>query len=373
MERIEKGKIRLGEALPWPVVDENGILLLRRGYVIDSQSQLDALIERGVYISSSFGSQPSVRAAPVDDAKPSPFHLLENLQMRLRNLCENLKSAVPGELSHRLVGFCQDLQRLCEMHPDPVLGAVHLMDNDSCSPHQDLHVAILAGMIARVMDIAEDERLSIVAAALTHDLGIIDMQKELHKQSTPLSEAQWTEIRQHPARSVAKLRALGVTDEVWLEAVLHHHERLDGSGYPDGLREAAISIPARLIGIADIYCAMIKPRAYREPYLAKHALRDIFLKQAGHIDVNLAKIFIKELGVYPPGTFVKLHNSEVAVVTHRGQNGSCPIAYAVIGPRGAPLSRPIRRDTSLDEFKIRDMVMRDKAASISLPQLWDSG
>ncbi|MHB9119670.1 MAG: hypothetical protein ACYC2R_15570, partial [Burkholderiales bacterium] len=131
-----------------------------------------------------------------------------------------------------------------------------------------------------------------------------------------------------------------------------------------------IFFPARALAIVDIYGAMIKQRAYRESFQANEALREIFLKRAGALDEQLVKIFVKELGIFPPGVFVRLKNREIAVVTHRSGVATSPIAHAIIGPRGAPLSKSIKRDTRNTEFAIHEQVPRENALSINLCSLW---
>ena len=354
------------------MTDEKGTLLLRKGYVITSKAQLEVLVQKGVYANTAYvapaSSPPPVAAAA--PAKRSPFQFLDSFLVRLKRICDDLKAGVQGDLPERIMQYCRDVQQLCRMDSDAVLGAVHLIHDDRYTVVHGLHTAILTELFLRTMSIAGEDRLPILAAALTHDVGMMDLQETLHRQSSPLSDAQWAQIRQHPHISVDMLEAVGVIDGVWLDTVLHHHERLDGSGYPHQLEEEDIFFPVRVLAIADVYSAMIKRRAYREPLLAKEALRDIFLQRAGGVDPHLTKIFVKELGIFPPGAFVRLRNGEVAVVTHRGKNGSSPVAQTVVGPRGAPLERPIRRDTSVDEFSITEMVQRDKVVSINLRSLW---
>ena len=156
----------------------------------------------------------------------------------------------------------------------------------------------------------------------------------------------------------------------WFKAVLHHHEKYDGSGYSGALRGDDLPLSVRLISLADTYSAMIQPRLYRGGVLPRDALREIFVQRGKEIDEGLAQLFIKELGVYPPGAFVKLQNGETAVVTRPGENAMNPIVHSVLGPRGAPLNNPIKRDTADPDLAIRDMVPRDKTTKLDLPRLW---
>lgn len=115
---------------------------------------------------------------------------------------------------------------------------------------------------------------------------------------------------------------------------------------------------------------MIKRRAHRTSFSPKEVLREIFLQRAGAVDEHLAKLFIKELGIFPPGVFVKLRNSEVAVVTHRRKDSKWPVVCSIIGPRGAPLLKPVRRDPSHEEYEIRELIPRDRSVQILPCVLW---
>ncbi|MBZ0091128.1 MAG: HD domain-containing protein [Sulfuricellaceae bacterium] len=368
MSRIRKGEIRVGQPLPWTVYDSNGLLLLCKGFIINSERQLDSLIERGLY--SNKISAPPKAQAPEENKPPSPFKVLDQFQPRLKRICEDLKTGQQPDIPERILRFGSDLQRLCSCDAEAVLGAVHLIHEGQHTIAHSLHAAILTELFLRAMGISAEDRLSILAAALTHDIGMMDVHDLIYKQQAPLSDEQWAKVHRHPERSVAILEKAGIIDGIWLETVLHHHERLDGSGYPFGLKDEDIFFPARALAIVDIYGAMIKQRAYRESFQANEALREIFLKRAGALDEQLVKIFVKELGIFPPGVFVRLKNREIAVVTHRSGVATSPIAHAIIGPRGAPLSKSIKRDTRNTEFAIHEQVPRENALSINLCSLW---
>ena len=136
------------------------------------------------------------------------------------------------------------------------------------------------------------------------------------------------------------------------------------------MKGETIPLAIRIISLADTYSAMVTPRVYRAQILARDALRDIFLKRGGEMDAELAQAFIKELGVFPPGTFVKLQNGEVGIVSRRGDNAMQPIVQSVIGPRGAPLPNCIKRDSADADYAIREMVVRDRAAKLDVHRMW---
>ena len=97
----------------------------------------------------------------------------------------------------------------------------------------------------------------------------------------------------------------------------------------------------------------MSPRAYRDPLLHKNALRDIFLDKGETVTDDIAGLFIKELGFYPPGMIVQLANSEIGVVTKRGDKPDSPIVHACTKPQQDNYDSPMLRNTKMDAFKIR--------------------
>ena len=95
------------------------------------------------------------------------------------------------------------------------------------------------------------------------NMSILQLQDVLQAQQAPLTGEQKEVIQRHPETSAALLRERGVSDEIWLNAVLCHHEAIDGSGYPQGSKGDAIPMPAQLVSLADVYCARISNREYR--------------------------------------------------------------------------------------------------------------
>ncbi|WP_305857510.1 HD-GYP domain-containing protein [Balneatrix alpica] len=270
-----------------------------------------------------------------------------------------------------LLNLAVTLQHHAELHPDVLLGA---MQADKDMPEilaRPLHCAILCELTCRRLKWPLFKRLELVAAALTYDLGFHDLLERLLQQSKPLTEEQWQQVRAHPGKGHALLVAAGIHDAGWLDAVLQHHERLDGSGYPDGLAGDKISEGARILGLADIYTAMIRPRGYRRQKLALEALRDLFQAEALGMDPKLVKVFIKELGLFPPGSLVRLSNEEVAMVYARSKRGPLPRVAAVMSDKGDYYPTPVERALS-DELSITTMLgpQHYKSLKASLSSYW---
>lgn len=364
MHRITESDIRLGQPLPWDCFDAAGVLLLKKGVVVTSMRQLEGLVSRGLFVVNKPSQETKVAE------KLSPFHILDNFKLQLKGIFEGFVSGPGADLPERVLKLCTSIQALCQLDACAALGYLHLDTECRYTIVHPLHVAILVELIARKKECPPEQRQVFLAAALTANIAMIDLQEQMQKQTTPLTEEQRERIRLHPAYAVDMLLAAGLQNDDWFKAVLHHHEKVDGSGYPGALRGDDLPLSVRLISLADTYSAMIQPRAYRDGLLARDALREVFMQRGKEVDEELAQLFIKELGVYPPGAFVKLQNGETAVVTRAGENKMKPLVQAVLGPRGAPLNHPVKRDTSDPELAIRDMVPRDKAVKLDLHRLW---
>jgi HD-GYP domain-containing protein (c-di-GMP phosphodiesterase class II) len=372
MSRVKLSDIRVGEPLPFDCYDESGVLLLRRGVTIASERQLEGLIERGLYSEGGASGAPRRPAEPAAPAeKPSVFSQLAMVEAQLTKLFKGVLDKHPdANFAERVMDLARHIQAICAADADATLGALHLDNKGLYTVIHPIDVAVLCEIMAIRKGLPPAERLSLLAAALTANIAILDLQEALHRQTDPLTDAQREVIRMHPVLGVDMLLDLGVQDDAWFTAVLHHHEKIDGSGYPGAMGGDYIPMSARILSLADTYSAMVTPRAFREAVSAQQALRELFLKRGAEVDAELAQLFIKELGVYPPGAFVKLSSGDVGVVIKRGKDGTSPIVKCVIGPRGAPLPFPVRRDTGQKGFEIRQMVPRDKSLRMDLRLLW---
>lgn len=366
MQKLTGSDLQINEQAKWDCFDADGILLLKKGKAISNQQQLDELIEHGLFADKN--TTPMATPAPIK--KLSPFRLMADIELRLRMIFSSLATAPSTGLPSRIINICGDLQSVCEMDADAALGMLLLGDEGRYTVTHPLHVAILCELTAKKNGIATEPRLSILAAALTSNIAMIELQNTLQKQQAPLTKEQSEKIRLHPREAADMLRKAGVRDEVWIDTVQHHHERLDGKGYPESLSGDDISVPVRIASLADTYSALISPRNYRAAKFPHKSLSEIFLKRGAEMDESLPHLFIKELGVFPPGAFVSLNNGETAVVVRRGANAMTPQVQSVVSSKGVPMSAPLIRNTGQEIYSIREMAPPSKGFVINRQLLW---
>ncbi|UXY15696.1 hypothetical protein N8I74_01395 [Chitiniphilus purpureus] len=372
--RVRCTDVQLGQALPWDVFDGKGLLLLSRGQRVGSEAQLARLLEIGVYADSEAlartrNAPQRERLIPGSARPPSVLAMLDAAQQRLEQLLQN---PTPWIQARRLEAEVMQLAALVEnasrCDPNVALARVLLRQDGRYPARHMVNVAVVARLAAVSMALPPETVRAVVCAALTMNVTMASLQDTLQQQRGPLSPAQRQGLQRHPEEAHALLQRAGVTDPVWLGAVLQHHERSDGSGYPAGLCGEAISPAAHLLALADLFCAQVTPSAYRQTALPNVVLRSILLARGKDVDLLAAGYFIKTLGVYPPGQLVRLANGEVGVVAKHGSKASCPLVASLIGPRGAPLSLVLRRDTAEALYAIREAVDADRFGAFIRPE-----
>lgn len=367
MVQINSGELRVGSRLTWPVYDGNNRLLLQKGVTISSERQLESLLRRGIYRAPGKPAQPNP-PRPLDD-HASPFEHLDDLMQRIPGVFKALLEGRAGA-GERVAQLTKTLRELYRRWPDAMLGAVHLCHEQNYVHCHPIHSALLAEMLACKLEYEDTRRDSLVAAALTQNIGMLQLQDHLQHQTVPLTDAQQAAVRQHPERAVQLLEAAGISDPTWLRAVLEHHEHPDGRGYPRGLQCTEIAEEAAIIALADRYTAMISARSYRQSMDAIAALKSFYLNRGDQTEERLTVLFIRELGIYPPGSFVKLNTGEVGVVVKRGKTALTPTVSAYQAPRGAPYPSPFRRDCATESYEIQQPYSLDPKLPMSLTALW---
>lgn len=322
---IHPAELQLGKPLPLDACDSRGELLLPRGHLLESSALIDNLLQDARFVE---------RRRERLQASPGQSGTLASLLTARSELHALMNDRSPARFSARTLAVAMRIRRACRLEPDLALATIMLRRDGPYVIRHSVNVAIACETVGTTLRLPLSELTSVVAAALTMNLGMLALQQHLQSQEQPLSDSQHRWVRLHCEHSVALLQQHGVTDPLWLQSVLDHHEQLDGSGYPAGKRDEAIALPARLLALADTYCARISARDYRPPLQPDTALRWLFLGEGTRVDEALSDAMIRTLGIYPPGTGVRLRDGRIAIVTHRGPHGGTPrLRVLEPGPR----------------------------------------
>jgi len=308
-------------------------------------------------------------------ASPSVLHELNAANRRLEKLLVDLRSEHNAESELRAIA--RDVIRAVELNPDIALACIFLNQiNGTYAVRHCIETAIVAIVVAQGLRKTEGEMLTITAASLTMNVGMLRYQNTFHKTSALTSE-EMSIVRRHPLESVDLLRDAGVSDEDWIACVLQHHENDDGSGYPVGCSGVEIQQNARLISLADRYCAQVSARNYRCSVLPDKALASMVEDETRFGDKALCTQFAARLGKFPPGTLVRLQNKEIGVVTLRNGDGDGQVQVQCLrDAAGKPLRDaagiiPVLRKSDEPECAISEALSEDQAdVRFSMKQIW---
>jgi len=316
MRRLNRSDLHVGTPLQWSCYDRNGHLLLRKGVAISFDHQIDRLIGEGLFAMDSGGS---TKAAGVFQSE-SVFERLVSLTWGLRASFNDLLSNTPSsDTEERLRSRVQKVMEVCVADPNAAIAAIHLDVQNPYVLSHHVHSAIMCVLLGKRIGISDEDLLPVVCAAMTCDLGMAEF-VYLEKQTASLDEEQAATVRQHVERSVSILARAGIDDPIWLNTILQHHERWNGTGYPNNLAREEIAVGARLLAVADSYTAMVRTRAHRLARMPLEAQGEIFKHMGILYEARICVALVKEFGLYPPGSMVRLTNSEL-VVSHRRIDG----------------------------------------------------
>ncbi|HLT13864.1 MAG TPA: HD domain-containing phosphohydrolase [Marinobacter sp.] len=365
--RIAPGALTIGRPLPWDVFDAEGNVLLRQGYVIQTNTQLEQLYERGKFKPRNIG-RPKEQIE--EDLRPcNPFADYADLLATLEATLNAITSEDPTA-QKRLLGLTRMLERTCEQAPDAALALVHLYSISPNIYEQILFYGILCHFIARQFGLDPKRASVLTAASLTANLALVPVADQLNASNHVLTNDQRAVIRKHPLRAIQALQAAGITNKLLLRIIAQHHEQYDGSGYPGGLVGSDILPEAEILALSERYVAMITKRAYRSRMNIAEARKLIATLSDGKFRPAIPRSLLEVLGSYPPGVLVRLDNNEVGVVTKRAVRARGPFVKAIIGPRDNRYNGTFERDTSQPEYGITGPEEPEIMPSMDFSLMW---
>jgi putative nucleotidyltransferase with HDIG domain len=253
---------------------------------------------------------------------PAP---MEREMERAAQICGHSKQAMVSMFEEARMGNAVDVggaRQLVEEISDSVMrnpGAlISLARLKTVDDYTYMHsVAVCAMMVslARQLGLDDDKVRLAGLAGLMHDLGKAAMPMNVLNKPGKLTEAEFAVIKSHPVEGHRMLLASSKFDSDTLDVCLHHHEKVDGSGYPEGLKGDGISLMAKMGAVCDVYDAITSNRPYKIGWDPAESLRKMAEWSTGHFDQKVFQAFVKSMGIYPVGSLVLMSSGRIGVVT----------------------------------------------------------
>ena len=250
-----------------------------------------------------------------------------------------------------------------------MIGLTGMKEHDEYTFTHMVNVSILTMAQARTLGIEGLQLRILGLAALLHDIGKVRTPLDILNKPTDLTPDEFAIMKRHPTDGATILRAAREMPRLAAVVAFEHHLRGDGTGYPRGLTREPVNLGTVLCAIADIYDAMRTNRVYSQPSPTERIIRVMTANDGSRFDLHLVRRFIDLMGIYPPGTLVRLTSSEIAVVLENdGPDPSLPTVKVLFDAAGTRLTttetRSLWRDatSSGDPGGIRIDTVVDAAA-----------
>ncbi len=212
-----------------------------------------------------------------------------------------------------ILPLIDEIRESVERNNKALTSLVRLKTKDEYTYMHSLAVCTLMINFASKLDLDDNTIRSMGVAGLLHDLGKMAVPQVILDKTERLTDDEMTTIRSHPERGHALIGDNPDIPDIARDVCLHHHEKIDGTGYPFGLQGNEISLAARMGAICDVYDAVTSNRPYKDPWTPCTALGRMMQWQ-GHFDERLMQVFINSMGLFPAGGLVRLNDHRLALV-----------------------------------------------------------
>lgn len=300
---------------------------------------------------------PSEATAEAKPGAVAPTSMATELVQAARIFSES-RQAVMSMFQEARMGNAVDTTRAKVMVEDiadsvsrnagALISLARLKNADDYTYMHSVAVCAMMVALARQLGLDKEQTRSAGLAGLMHDLGKAAMPLDVLNKPGKLTDAEFATIKTHPVRGHQLLERSGEKNGIVLDVCLHHHEKIDGSGYPKGLKGDAISLFAKMGAVCDVYDAITSNRPYKAGWDPAESMR-VMAEWKGHFDPKVFQAFVKSLGIYPIGSLVRLSSGRLGVVVAQtGKSLTMPtvkVFYSTksnlrIDPEVIELSRP---------------------------------
>lgn len=317
---------------------------VKQAFFINTLDELDQIIDSGIKevcintnkgldVLSESGSKPIVKKTvksalpkkPETADSPAPVSMNEELKQASK-IVDHSKQAITSMFNEARMGKAINVENAVSLveeitssvmrNPDALIGLARLKTKDDYTYMHSVAVCALMVSLSKQLGLSDEHTRESGLAGLLHDVGKMAIPLDILNNPGKLTDAEFAIVKEHPVAGHKMLLEGGNVGEISLDVCLHHHEKMNGTGYPDQLSGDAISIFARMGAVCDVYDAITSNRPYKQGWCPSESLRKM-AEWEGHFDKNIFQAFVKCIGIYPTGTLVRLKSGRLGVVVEQ--------------------------------------------------------
>ncbi|HZX32490.1 MAG TPA: HD-GYP domain-containing protein [Rhodocyclaceae bacterium] len=307
------------------IQDPKDLALVRASSIkevwIDAARGLD--VEPGEATQEEEETVHQAEAQAVAQQHPPEKVSIEREMQQAAKICAKAKEAVVSMFQEARMGKAieaEQAQSLVEeisnsvlRNPGALISLARLKTADDYTYMHSVAVCALMIALARQLGLDDEQTRELGMAGLLHDVGKMMMPMDVLNKPGKLTDEEFAIMKTHPGEGYKILLASKAVSEVTIDVCLHHHEKMDGSGYPHGLAGDNISLFAKMGAVCDVYDAITSNRPYKAGWDPAESVKRM-AEWKGHFDPTVFQAFVKSLGIYPVGSLVRLESGRLGVV-----------------------------------------------------------
>lgn len=348
--------------------DQNHQPLLRRGTTVQRSyaERIKKLGYQGVYIDDDMSKDIIIKDVINDEIRMKMVQTVKDVCI-YSNENNIKKPGIIAALHSKLTMTKELIANIIEdliSSKDTMVNLIDLKFYDDYTFFHSVNVAVLSIVIGVGMNLSKDELYNLGIGAILHDIGKTFVPKEILNKKAKLTNEEFDIMKKHSEYGYRYLKETFSIPVNAYVAVLQHHEKFNGTGYPSAIAKDDISILGRIIGIADVYDALISNRPYRKALLPSEGMEFIMANGGIMFDIELTKVFAKKVAPFPVGTYVGLSNGYIGIVAQNFEEACMrPCVKVILDPDKnniTPFYYDLMNDKQLRNITVTGMNSIDK-------------
>ncbi|MDX8360850.1 HD-GYP domain-containing protein [Cytobacillus sp. IB215316] len=342
MRLVSVDSIHQGTKLAKPIYNDFGQTLINNDIELTNRmiQRLKQLGITFVYINDNRTNDINPKQAISIDLRKEAIKEIEHTFLEVKNPKQFLKSSAFYEASQRFKKIVDQLLQELKSNKDLFTLLADIFSYEHYIFNHSLNVTMYSLAIGLELNLTNKELETIGIGALFHDIGKLMVPKNILLKPGKLTYEEFEEVKKHTEYGFDALRKIDTIPLVAAHCAYQHHERLDGSGYPRGIKGNEIHYLARLIAVADVFDAVASNRVYRKAMLPHEGLEILYSGSGTQFEKNIVEAFRKAVAIYPDGLGVVLSDGRKGIVAKQNPNSSDRPIIRILEEKGQILTYP---------------------------------
>jgi HD-GYP domain-containing protein (c-di-GMP phosphodiesterase class II) len=346
--------LREGMVLAKSLYGKDGSLLLQQGQPLKHSYILHIMRYgfHGVYVFDNLSEEIVIEAVVDDELRNSAVRAIRDIYI------QSMSTGISQNVTDEARLIVQSLVEEIIEHRNIMVNMVDLKSFDDYTYYHSVNVGVLSLVMGVALGLNNTELYKLGLGALLHDVGKIFVDKDVIEKPGVLTPEEFEKAKKHPEEGFQYLNNANLDlPATALIGVLQHHERFDGSGYPEGLRGENINKFSRIIAIADVYDAMTSDRPYRLALMPSEVMEFLMGGAGTLFDPDLVYLFTRKVAAYPLGTCVLLSNGMTAIVVENYEDCCMrPKVKVICSYETTPIYFDLKNDRRVSNLTITNVV-----------------